>query len=127
MWIEIADERRRLKTIVSEFNEQEKLYEEQRRRHVAEQQRAKKEERKAAVEAQQQELYVSSLICLCFSLSASVSLSLSFYFFVEGCHARPFMCLAHEWAAWFSLHHPAYLVTSRLSRSRSGLRAWRAE
>jgi len=54
----MADERRRLKTITSEFSEQEKLYDEQRRRHIAEQQRAKREERKAAAEAHQLELYV---------------------------------------------------------------------
>ena len=69
VWTEIADERRRLKAMTAEFNEQEKLYDDQRRRHIAQQQRVKKEERKAAAEAQQQELYVH-LLSIVLSLSS---------------------------------------------------------
>jgi len=64
-WTEIGDERRRLKAMTADFNEQEKMYEEQRRRHIAQQQRVKKEERKAAAEAQQLELYVHCLSASC--------------------------------------------------------------
>jgi len=64
LWTEIADDRCRLKDIMSEFSEQEKSYEEQRRRHIAQQQRVKKEERKAAAEAQQQEMYGSLSSCV---------------------------------------------------------------
>jgi len=68
LYTEIADDRRRLAVLKSEFSEQEKMYSDQRRRHIAEQQRVKKEERKAATEAQQLELYVSRSLSLSLSL-----------------------------------------------------------